>query len=167
MASKYKETSAALPLIRVLVVEDHRDWLKLIRLLLQERPECQIICEASDGSEAVQRAEELKPDLILLDIGLPKLNGIEAARRIRQLSPNSNIVFLTMDDSLDVVQEALSTGAQGYVYKARAQSELLPAIDAVLRGIEFVSSSLRGSRFTDTGVSKPFHRHEVLFYSID
>jgi DNA-binding NarL/FixJ family response regulator len=95
----------------------------------------------SDGSEAVQKAEELTPDLILLDIGLPKLNGIEAARRIRKLSLNSKIVFLSADNSPDVVQTALSTGAHGFVHKARAQSELLAAIDAVLRGGQFVSST--------------------------
>jgi DNA-binding NarL/FixJ family response regulator len=77
----------------------------------------------------------LKPDLILLDIGLPKLNGIEAARRMRQLSPNSHIVFFSMETSLDVVQEALSTGALGYVYKLRAGSELLPAIDAAQQNL--------------------------------
>jgi DNA-binding NarL/FixJ family response regulator len=154
-------------LIRVLVVDDFGGWRNQVRLLLQAWPECQVICEASDGSEAVQKAEELKPDLILLDIGLPKLDGIEAARRIRQLSPNSKIVFLSMDNSLDVVQEALSTGAQGYVYKSHAQSDLLPAIDAVLRGEQFVSSMLEGYKFIDTTGAKAHHRHEVLFYSDD
>ena len=157
---------SVLPPIRVLVVEDHRDWRKLVRLLFQIRPEWQIICEVSDGLEAVLRTQELKPDLILLDIGLPKLNGIDAARRIRQLSPNSKIVFLSMDNSLDVVQEALSTGAQGYVYKARAQSDLLPAIDAALRGIQFVSSKLKRHKLTDTPGQKAPH-HEVLFYIDD
>ncbi len=80
--------------IRILVADDFKDWLHQVRLLLQSRPEYQVIAVASDGLEAVQKAEELKPDLILLDIGLPKLNGIEAARRIRQLSPSSKIVFL-------------------------------------------------------------------------
>jgi DNA-binding NarL/FixJ family response regulator len=130
--------------IRVLVVDDYEDWRNQVRSLLQERPEWQIICEVSDGLEAVQRAEELKPDVILLDIGLPNVNGIEAARRIRQLSPNSKIIFLSQDNSADVVQVALSTGAGGYVYKALSQSDLLPAIDAVLRGEQFVSSNLRG-----------------------
>jgi DNA-binding NarL/FixJ family response regulator len=81
----------------------------------------------------------MKPDLILLDIGLPNLDGIEAARQIREVSPNSKIVFLSADNSLDVVQTALSTGAQGFIHKARARSELLPAIDTVLRGGIFVS----------------------------
>jgi DNA-binding NarL/FixJ family response regulator len=84
------------------------------------QPELQVICEVSDGSEAVQKAGELKPDLILMDIGLPKLNGIEAARQIRQLSPNFKIIFLSQDNSLDVIQEALSTGALAYVHKAQA-----------------------------------------------
>jgi DNA-binding NarL/FixJ family response regulator len=97
-------------------------------------PEWQVIAEASDGSEAVQKAEELKPDLIVLDIGLPKLNGIEGARRIRQFSPHSKIIFLSLYNSPDVVQAALSTGALGYVLKSDARSELLPAVDAVLRG---------------------------------
>jgi DNA-binding NarL/FixJ family response regulator len=134
-------------------------------LILQIRPEWQVICEVSDGSEAVQKAEELKPDLILLDIGLPSLNGIEASRRIRQLSPNSKIIFLTTDDSLDVAQEALSTGAKGYVYKARARIDLLPAIEAVLRGDQFVSSGLKGDPRTDAPETKSPHRHEVQFYS--
>lgn len=156
-----------LPPISVLVVEDHRDWRKLVRLLLLVRPEWQIICEVSDGSEAVQKAEELRPDLILLDIGLPKLNGIEAARRIRQLSPNSKIIFLSQETSLDIVQVALSTGAQGYVYKAGVQSDLLPAMDAVVRGEQFVSGTLRGYKLTDTLGRKDPHHHEVLFYSDD
>ena len=131
------------------------------------RPELQVICEASDGPEAVLKAEELKPDLIVLDIGLPKLNGIEAARRIRQLSPSSKIVVLSQNNDLDVVRAAFGTGAQGYVYKADVRSDLLPAIEAVLRGKQFVSSSLKGYEFIDTSGEKAPHRHEVLFYSND
>ena len=153
--------------IRILVADDYEDWRRLARLLLQARPELRVVCEASDGSEAVQKAEELKPDLILLDIGLPRLNGIEAARRIRQLSPSSKIIFVSMYDSLDVVQAAVSTGALGYVVKTDVQSELLPAVDAVLRGKRFVSSSLKGYEFNDTSGEKAPHRHEVLFYSND
>ncbi len=86
----------------------------------------------------------MKPDLIVLDIGLPKLNGIEAARRIRQLSPNSKILFLSQNNDLEVVQAALGTGALGYVYKMNAQKELLSAVDAVLQGKQFVGSGLTG-----------------------
>jgi CheY-like chemotaxis protein len=127
----------------------------------------QVIAEASDGPEAIQKAEELKPDLIVLDIGLPKLNGIEAARRIRQLSASSKIVFLSLNNDLDVVRTALSTGALGYVLKTDARGELLPAVDAVLRGKQFVSSSLKGYEFTDTSREKAPHCHEVQFYSDD
>jgi DNA-binding NarL/FixJ family response regulator len=139
-------------LIRILVVDDNEDWRRLACLVLRIRPELQVICEASDGVEAVQNAEELRPDLILLDIDLPKLNGIEAARRILRLSPNSKIVFVSVDDSQDVVQVALGTGALGYVDKARAVSELLPAVDAVLQGAQFVSSTLKGYKSEEKGI---------------
>jgi two-component system nitrate/nitrite response regulator NarL len=156
-----------LPPIRVLVVDDHRDWRNLVRLMFQMRPEWQVICEVSDGPEAVQKAKELKPDLILLDIGLPTLNGIEAARRIRLLSPNSQILFVSMDNSLDVVQEGLDTGAQGFVYKIDAGTELLPAVEAVLRGQRFVSSGVERDKLTNSPKQIPAHRHEVLFYPDD
>jgi len=98
----------------------------------------QIIAEVSDGVEAVQEAVKLQPDLILLDIGLPSLNGIEAARQIRKLAPESKIIFLTQESSADVVQEALNLGARGYVVKMKAASELLTTVEAVLLGKTFV-----------------------------
>jgi DNA-binding NarL/FixJ family response regulator len=156
-----------LPSIRILIADDYEGWRRQVRLLFQARPEWQVIAEASDGSEAVQKAEELKPDLIVLDIGLPKLNGIEAALRIRQVSPSSKILFLSLHNSPDVVQAALSTGARGYVCKTDAQSELLPTVDAVLRGKQFVSSRLKGSELDGTPREKAPHRHEVQFYSDD
>src|SRR5712664_746133 len=153
--------------IRILIADDYEGWRRQVRLLFQARPEWQVIDEASDGSEAVQKAEELKPDLILLDINLPKLNGIEAARRIRRPSASSKIVFLSQNKDLDIVRAAFGTGPQGYVYKADVRSDLLPAIEAVLRGKQFVSSSLEGYEFTDTSGEKAPHHHEVLFYSND
>jgi DNA-binding NarL/FixJ family response regulator len=121
----------------------------------------------SDGSEAVQKVADLKPDLIVLDIGLPKLNGIEAARRIRHLSPSSTIVFLSQNNDLDIVRAALSTGALGYVQKTDVRSDLLPAIEAVLQGRQFVSSSIKGYKPAHLLATKPPHRHEVLFYPDD
>jgi DNA-binding NarL/FixJ family response regulator len=128
-----------LPLIRVLVVDDLENWRRQVHSLLQARPAWQVIAEASDGSEAVQKAEELKPDLILLEIGLPKLNGIEAARRIRQRSPSSKIIFLSQNSDLDVVRAVVGTGALGYVRKTDAGRELLPAVDAVLGLAKYVA----------------------------
>jgi DNA-binding NarL/FixJ family response regulator len=100
-------------------------------------------------------------------IGLPKLNGIETARHIRPLSPSSKIIFLSQNNDLDIVQAALGTGALSYVLKAGAQSELLPAVDAVLRGKQFVSSALKSNEFTQTAGEKNPHLHEVQFYSDD
>src|ERR1700676_299756 len=103
--------------MRVLVVEDFAPFRQFVTSTLGKAPDVDVICEVSDGLEAVQKAVELKPDLILLDIGLPKLNGIETARRIRKLVPESKILFLSQESSPDVVEAALSTGAQGYVCK--------------------------------------------------
>jgi DNA-binding NarL/FixJ family response regulator len=156
-----------LSLIRILVVDDFENWRRQVHSLLQARPAWQVVAEASDGSEAVQKAEDVKPDLILLDIGLPKLNGIEAARMIRQRSPSSKIIFLSQNCDLDFVRAAVGTGALGYVLKTDAGRELLPAVDAVLGGKQFFSSSVKGRQFVDTSAEKATHRHEVQFYSDD
>jgi DNA-binding NarL/FixJ family response regulator len=121
-----------------------KPWRRFQRLTLQIHPTCEVICEVSDGLEAVQRAQELQPDLIVLDIGLPKLNGIEAARQIRNLSPKSKILFVSQESAADMVQAALDTGAVGYVVKADAGPELIAARDAVLRGQTYMSKSLAG-----------------------
>jgi DNA-binding NarL/FixJ family response regulator len=128
-------------LVRVLIVEDFVPFRQYICSTLAKKPELQVIGEASDGLEAVQKADELKPDLVLLDIGLPSLNGIDAARQIRKLSPESKIIFLSQESSADVIEAALSLGAWAYVLKMRAESDLLAAVDSVLRGNRFVSST--------------------------
>jgi DNA-binding NarL/FixJ family response regulator len=175
-SSQEQKWSSDLSLIRILVVDDFENWRRQIRSLLQARPTWQVIAEASDGSEAVQKAGELKPDLIVLDVGLPNLSGIEAARQIRRRSPNSEIVFLSQHSDLDLVRAALGTGALGYVLKMDAGRELLHAIDAVLLGKQFVSGSLNGHEFTEDLKGRTFsdspevetpHGHEVLFYSDD
>jgi DNA-binding NarL/FixJ family response regulator len=127
-ACTLSKTAGEQPLspIRILVVDDFENWRRQVYSLLQARPTWQVIAEASDGSEAVQKVADLKPDLIVLDIGLPKLNGIEAARRIRQLSPSSKIVFLSQVNDSEIVQAGLSTGALGYVHKTHVRSDLLP-----------------------------------------
>ena len=126
----------------VLVVDDFEPWRRFVCSTLRKRAELQVIREVSDGLEAVRSAEELQPDLILLDIGLPTMDGIEAARRIRSLSPKSRILFLSENGSRDIVDEALSAGGSGYVVKSDAQKELLLAMDTILEGRRFVSASL-------------------------
>lgn len=175
--------------IRILVVEDYEPFRQFLLSALQNLCEPQDICEVSDGQEAVQEAQRLQPDLILLDIGLPTLSGFEAARQIRKLSPNSRIIFVSQESSADVVQEALNIGASGYVVKADAGSELLPAITAVLRNEQFVGRRFAGHDFTATlnlritdalshneypafrpiaiRESEIAHRHEAHFYSSD
>ena len=113
--------------IRVLVVEDYTAYRRFLVSTMQSRAELQVIGEVADGLEAVQKARELQPDLILLDLGLPGLNGIEAARRIRTLSPHSKILFVSDNQSTDVIEEALRTGALGYVVKSDAARDLFPA----------------------------------------
>ena len=148
------ETSSS----RVLVVEDSEPFRKFICSALGKRPELQIIGEVTDGLEAVQKAEELQPDLIVLDIGLPSLNGINAARRIRKVAPHSKILFVTQESSTDVAQEALGLGALGYVVKAHAGRELLVAVEDVRQGRRFVSAGLAGlvpAELGDSQVSEP------------
>jgi DNA-binding NarL/FixJ family response regulator len=173
--------------IRVLVAEDYPPFRRFLASTIQNRSELQIICEVEDGPEAVQKAEALQPELVLLDIGLPRLNGIEAARQIRKLSPNSKILFVSQESSADIVQAALDTGAGGYVVKTDAGRELVAALDAVLRGQTFVSKSLAGHGLTKALDRSAIHslemldsletsrqrglqstrRHEVGFYSDD
>ena len=141
----------------VLVVDDYKPWQRFISTTLQKRPELQIIGQVFDGFEAVQHAQQLQPDLILLDIGLPTMNGIEAARRIREVCAHSKILFVSENRCWDIAEEALRTGALGYVVKSDAASELLPAIQAVLQGQEFVSVTLTDAVLT--GVTQPFAGH--------
>jgi DNA-binding NarL/FixJ family response regulator len=144
--------------IRVFVVDDYEPFRRFVCSTLERRPDLQVVGEASDGLEAVYKAEELQPDLIVLDIGLPALNGIEATRRIRKLSPESKILVLTQESSADVVQEVLTLGALGYVVKAHAGSELLAAVDVVLQGRQFVSRGLSGHNCTSaTDAQFPDH----------
>jgi DNA-binding NarL/FixJ family response regulator len=171
--------------IRVLVADDFEPFRAFVCSALRQKPGLELIGELSDGLAAVQKAEELSPDLILLDIGLPTLNGIEAARQIRKLVPSAKIIFLSQESSDDVVQEAIGLGAEGYVVKAVAGSELLPAVEAVLQGQQFVSAGVIGRgpgvpvrrshspelqlshSLVDSQQSEIARRHEVLFYRDD
>ena len=136
-----REGWARVSSIRVFIVDDFELFRQFVCAELAKRPDLQIVGEASDGLEAVQKAAELKPDLILMDIGLPTLNGLEATRQIRKLVPETKIIFLSQESSPEVMQEALSLGVGDYVVKARAGSELLAAVDAVILGKRFFSST--------------------------
>src|SRR5215831_10003501 len=125
----------------MLVVEDHEPFREFICALLQERPGVQII-EASNGLDGIEKAKELDPDLILFDIGLPKLNGIEAAKAVREFAPHIKLLFITQESSSDVVRETFRIGAQAYVHKSHASRDLMPAIEAVLEGRPFIGNGL-------------------------
>ena len=166
--------------VRILLVEDYEFFRVFVRSLLEENSKFLIIGEATDGKQAVEKVAELRPDLILLDVGLPKLNGIKAAREIREISPTSKILFVSENRSWDIVQKCLDTGAHGYVVKSSAGSDLLPAIREVLQGNQFVTASLdfsggkEGNNAADCKDSltplPPINipiRHEVEFYSDD
>jgi len=135
--------------VRALVVDDFEPFRQFTVSTLQTKQEFQVVGEASDGLEAVQKAEELQPELILLDLGLPTLNGFEAARQIRKLAPESKIIFVTQESSLDVVQAGLNLGVMGWVVKTGAAIDLLAAVQAVCDGRQFVSAGLSGHHVTE------------------
>jgi DNA-binding NarL/FixJ family response regulator len=157
------------PKFRVLVVDDFEPWCRFVSSTLGKRRELQIVGEASDGLAAVKKAQELQPDLILLDIGLPTINGIEAARQIRELAPKSKILFATENHSWAIAQEALSTGAYGFLVKSDAARELMPAVEAVLQDKLFVSRRLAGyaSAQASNSPSVRERQHVVQFYAHD
>jgi len=128
---------------RTLVVDDSEPLRRTVCSMLKAAANVQVIGEVSDGLKAVQKAQELNPDLILLDIGLPNLNGIEAENRLHQLIPGAKVLLLSQNNDSELVRAALSNGARGYVLKVDAGSELLPAIKAILRGERFVSSGVK------------------------
>lgn len=124
---------------RVLVVDDFAPWRGYLRSFLTRQPQFDIVGEAIDGFDAVRKAAELLPDLVLLDVALPQLNGIEAARRIRQCAPKTRILFLSEHCDCDIAVAAWSAGGHGYLIKSDCMSELLVGIRAVLKGEHFVS----------------------------
>jgi DNA-binding NarL/FixJ family response regulator len=127
---------------RILLVEDFRPQRHLIALLLNRNPNLVLVSEAEDGVEAVAQAQQLRPDIILMDIALPRLNGLDAARQVRCLVPTAKIVFLTQETDSDVVREAFGMGAWGYVLKQEMGADLPAALDAVIQGKRFVSDGL-------------------------
>lgn len=142
MVSKGAQDVSGTVSVRVLLVDDFDPFRRMTASLLGKELRFQIVGEALDGEEAVRKAQELKPDLVVLDMGLPKLNGIEAARQIRRVSPDSRILFLTGNPYPQIVREALGAGADGYISKLDAEADLLAGVEAVLLGKRYVSKRL-------------------------
>jgi DNA-binding NarL/FixJ family response regulator len=128
--------------VQILVVDDSLPWQHFVQNHLEAEPEFRVITTAADGSEGVQKANEVQPDVVLMDVSLPGMNGIEATRQIRRVSPGSKILFLTMMDDFKVVQAAFEVGGSGYVLKWDAGRDLISGIRAVVLGQRFVSRSL-------------------------
>jgi DNA-binding NarL/FixJ family response regulator len=154
-------------LFKILVVDDYEPFRRLTCSILKQIADIQVVGEASDGLEALQKAVELKPNLILLDIGLPKLTGIEVGRQLTKLVPDTSILFVSQEAAGEVVREAIKLGAAGYVYKSRTNRDLLPALDAVIAGKQFVSSDLQGWESDEDAAVRGPSRHEVQFCSDD
>lgn len=132
-------------LVRILIVDDFDLWKSFVVARLRERPDLEIVGFASDGLQAVQKAEELQPDIIFLDMMLPKLSGIEAAQQIRSVAPLTKILFVSSETDLESVRSAFQAGGLGYISKMDAAEGLLEGIDSVLRGERFVSPGLADS----------------------
>jgi len=127
---------------RILVVDDFAPIRKFTTMVLEKEVGFRVVAEAADGRQAIQLAKESKPDLVVLDLDLPFLCGIEVARQIRSYSPDSTILFFSINNDPDVVEAALQTGALGYVLKLDAFDDLLNAAKTVLSGKRFVSRGL-------------------------
>ena len=136
--------------VRILLVDDYEPFRSHICSMLRERPPWRVVGEASSGVEAVRKAKELLPDLVLLDFNMPEMNGLEAARIIRDVAPGCKILFVSQEDSPDLVRAALNIGAHGYISKMDAGAELVPAMTAVISNQRFV-----GRRWTALDLADP------------
>jgi DNA-binding NarL/FixJ family response regulator len=163
--SKKEKAISDQSIVRILVVDDFAPWRRFVSTIARREPRWHVISEASDGLEAVQKAKELTPDLILLDINLPKLSGIGAASQIRKVAPNSKILFVSTCASWEIAVKALDTGASGYVIKVDAGKELAKAVEAVSQGKRYISIRLKGcipADLTDTQAPDRLVRGEGL-----
>ena len=146
---------------RILVADDHEVVRRGVRALLEAEPGWEVCGEAITGREAVEKAERLTPDIVILDIGMPELNGLDAARQIRKLCPNSEILILTMHESEQIVREVLAAGARGYILKSDAGRDLVVAVNALRQHKPFFASSIAGVLLDNYLKSTEGHKAEV------
>jgi DNA-binding NarL/FixJ family response regulator len=139
--------------VRILVVEDFEPWRDFFRAELGRDLEMEIVGELSDGTQIVQEVERLRPDLILMDIGLASINGIEAAKLVHECCPNTKILFVSENRSADIAHKAMESGGNGYLVKIDVRKELLSGIRAVLAGRRFISTSMAGHFLVETTLS--------------
>jgi DNA-binding NarL/FixJ family response regulator len=126
--------------LKILIADDHDVVRRGIRSLIESRPEWQVCDEAHSGREAVQKAEERKPDIVVLDISMPELNGLEAARRIQKVSPNSEILILSMHYSDQLIKEILDAGVRGFIVKSDSDRDLIIALETLANHKPFFTS---------------------------
>ncbi len=131
--------------MRILIADDHGIVRAGIKLLLDRQPGMEVVAEAQDGIEAVELALQTRPDLCILDVGMPRLTGLQAAREIRAQLPNARVLILSMHDDEHYVFEALKAGASGYVLKREADQDLVGAVHAVIRGDAFLTNAAQRS----------------------
>ena len=125
--------------VRILLVDDHPVVRQGLRTLLEGREEWEVVGEASDGIEALEKVSSLRPDVVVLDVTMPRMNGVEACRLIQQRTPGREVLFVTQHDSPQMMREALAAGARGYVVKSNLARDLVEAVDAVSQHREFTA----------------------------
>jgi DNA-binding NarL/FixJ family response regulator len=164
-----------LPELRILVADDHELVRRGLRTLLETQPGWRVVAEAQDGQEAVGQTLSLKPDVVVMDIGMPRLNGLEAVRRLAKTVPDTKILILTMHDSDEVIRASLEAGARGFISKSGATRELVLAVDALRKGKTYFASQVEQimldsllHRSKTSGENSPFQihltsrQHEIL-----
>ncbi|MGA7411240.1 MAG: response regulator transcription factor [Bryobacteraceae bacterium] len=137
------------PVTKILLADDHTIVRQGLKLILSSHGDLQVIGEAANGREVLELAEKLKPDVILMDVAMPELNGIEATRRLREVSPRTKVLVLSMHKEAVYVREILKAGARGYILKDAIDTELISAIQAVARGDGYISPAISGTLLSD------------------
>ncbi len=137
------------PVTKILLADDHTIVRQGLKLIISSHADLQVIGEAANGREVLELAEKLKPDVILMDVAMPELNGIEATRRLREVSPRTKVLVLSMHKEAVYVREILKAGARGYILKDAIDTELISAIQSVARGDGYISPAISGTLLSD------------------